>query len=38
MKNKKATGVDGMQAELWEELREKIKNQLFKIIRYLRFI
>lgn len=28
LKNENAVGVEGMQAELWKELGEKIKNEL----------
>jgi len=34
LKNKKAAGIDGIQAELWKEAGEdNFKNRLFQIIR-----
>lgn len=33
LKNKKAAGIDGIQAELWKEAGEKVKNRLFQITR-----
>ncbi|VVC40988.1 Hypothetical protein CINCED_3A024301 [Cinara cedri] len=33
LKNKKAAGIDGIQADLWKEAGEKVKNRLFEIIR-----
>lgn len=33
LKNKKAAGIDGIQAELWKEAGEEAKNRLFQIIR-----
>jgi hypothetical protein len=33
LKNKKAAGIDGIQAELWKEAGEEVKNRLFQIIR-----
>lgn len=29
LKNKKAAGIGGIQAELWKESGEKVKNKLF---------
>jgi hypothetical protein len=29
LKNKKAAGIDGIQAELWKESGEKVKKELF---------
>jgi len=31
-KNKKVAGIDGIQAELWKEAGEEVKNRLFQII------
>jgi|UniRef100_A0A2S2PW43 hypothetical protein len=33
LKNKKAARIDGIQAELWKESGEKVKNRLFQIIK-----
>jgi len=33
LKNKKAAGIDGIQAELWKEAGKEVKNRLFQMIR-----
>ncbi|XP_050547843.1 uncharacterized protein LOC126909463 [Daktulosphaira vitifoliae] len=35
LKNKKATGIDGIQAEIWKEAGEKVKRELFQIIKVI---
>lgn len=35
LKNKKAAGIDGIQAQLWKKGGEKVKRELFQIIKVI---